>query len=256
MIAHEFTGKVALVTGGTRGIGNATARILAEGGAKVAITSRKAEAAEAAAAELSGITGGTVIGLAAHAGEPDAADEACARVRGEFGGLDILVNNAGTNPAYGPVLKQERSALEKTFAINALAPMNWVRAAVDHGLGERPGAAVVNVASIGAWTVEDGLGAYNASKAALLHVTKQLSRELAPQIRVNSVSPGVVRTKLAEALWREHEPMVAAATPLGRIGEPEDVADVICFLAGAGARWITGADLVVDGGQLIGTAGM
>ena len=190
MIAHEFTGKVALVTGGTRGIGNATARILAEGGAQVAITSRKAEAAEAAAAELSGITGGTVIGLAAHAGEPDAADDACARVRAEFGGLDILVNNAGTNPAYGPVVKQERSALEKTFAINALAPMNWVRVAVGHGLGARPGAAVVNVASIGAWTVEDGLGAYNASKAALLHVTKQLSRELGERVGWGPVTDG------------------------------------------------------------------
>ncbi|MDK8768278.1 SDR family oxidoreductase [Corynebacterium freneyi] len=253
MVTHDFEGKVALVTGGTRGIGNATARMLAEGGAKVAITSRKAEAAEAAAAELADITGGTVIGLAAHAGEPEAADEACARVRAEFGGLDILINNAGTNPAYGPVAKQERSALEKTFAINALAPMNWVRAALAHGLGERPGAAVVNVASIGGWTVEDGLGAYNASKAALLHVTKQLSRELAPAVRVNSVSPGVVRTKLAEALWREHEKAVAAGTPLGRIGEPDDVADVICFLAGDGARWMTGTDVVVDGGQLVGT---
>ncbi len=254
MVTHDFAGKVALVTGGTRGIGNATARMLAEGGAKVAITSRKADAAEAAAAELADITGGTVIGVGAHAGEPEAADDACARVRAEFGGLDILINNAGTNPAYGPVVEQERSALEKTFAINALAPMNWVRAAVAHGLGDRPGAAVVNVASIGAWTVEDGVGVYNASKAALLHVTKQLSRELAPAIRVNSVSPGVVRTKLAEALWREHEAAVAGMTPLGRIGEPDDIADVICFLAGDGARWMTGADIVVDGGQLVGTA--
>ncbi|MFC3848928.1 SDR family oxidoreductase [Corynebacterium hansenii] len=254
MVTHDFKGKVALVTGGTRGIGNATARMLAEAGAKVAITSRKADAAEAAAADLARATGGTVIGLAAHAGEPGAADDACARVRSELGGIDVLVNNAGTNPAYGPVIEQERSALEKTFAINALAPMNWIRAAVAHGLGERPGAAVVNVASIGAWTVEDGLGAYNASKAALLHVTRQLSRELGPAVRVNSVSPGVVRTKLAEALWREHEAAVAGMTPLGRIGEPDDVADVICFLAGDGARWMTGSDIVVDGGQLVGTA--
>ena len=253
MLTHDFTGKVALVTGGTRGIGNATARMLAEGGAKVAITSRKADAAEAAAAELADITGGTVIGLGAHAGDPDAADEACARVRADFGGLDILINNAGTNPAFGPVVKQERSALEKTFAINTFAPMNWVRAAVANGLGERPGAAIVNVASIGAWTVEDALGVYNASKAALLHVTRQLSRELAPNVRVNSISPGVVRTKLAESLWKEHEEAVNSITPLGRIGEPDDVADVICFLAGDGARWMTGSDIVVDGGQLIGT---
>lgn len=256
MIAHDFTGKIALVTGGTRGIGHATARMLAEGGAKVAITSRKDDAAARAAAELSDITGGTVIGIGAHAGEPEAADAACRRVREELGAPDILINNAGTNPAYGPVTAQERSALEKTFAINTLAPLNWVRAATAAGLGATPGAAVVNVASIGAWTVEDGLGAYNASKAALLHLTRQLSRELAPAVRVNSVSPGVVRTKLAEALWREHEAAVAAATPLGRIGEPDDIADVICFLAGDGARWVTGADIVVDGGQLIGTAGM
>ena len=131
--------------------------------------------------------------------------------------------------------------------------MNWVRAAVANGLGERPGAAIVNVASIGAWTVEDALGVYNASKAALLHVTRQLSRELAPNVRVNSVSPGVVRTKLAESLWKEHEEAVNSITPLGRIGEPDDVADVICFLAGDGARWMTGSDIVVDGGQLIGT---
>ena len=122
-----------------------------------------------------------------------------------------------------------------------------------NGLGERPGAAIVNVASIGAWTVEDALGVYNASKAALLHVTRQLSRELAPNVRVNSVSPGVVRTKLAESLWKEHEEAVNSITPLGRIGEPDDVADVICFLAGDGARWMTGSDIVVDGGQLIGT---
>lgn len=256
MITHDFTGRIALVTGGTRGIGNATARMLAEAGATVAITSRKAESADAAAAELSEATGGRVIGIGAHAGEPGTADAACARIRDEFGGLDVLVNNAGTNPAFGPVIDQSRAAMEKTFAINALAPVNWVRAAVANGLGDRPGAAVVNVASIGAWTVEDGLGTYNASKSALLHVTRQLSRELAPGIRVNSVSPGVVRTKLAEALWREHEAAVAAGTPLARIGEPADVADVICFLAGDGARWMTGSDVVVDGGQLIGTPAM
>jgi len=114
------------------------------------------------------------------------------------------------------------------------------------------GGAIVNTASLGGMVAEKGIGVYNASKAALIHLTKQLAMELAPAVRVNAVAPGVVRTKLAEALWVDQEHAVAAATPLGRIGEPDDVASAILFLASDAARWITGETLVVDGGQLLG----
>lgn len=255
MISHDFTGRVALITGGTRGIGRATAELLAAAGARVALTSRSAEAAAAAAAEIAAAAGAdptAVTGHGAHAADPAAADAAAAAAAAAHGRLDILVNNAGTNPAYGPLTRQPQAALDKTMAVNALAPVSWARAAVDHGLGAHPGAAIVNVSSIGALAVEDGLGAYDAAKAALLHITRQLARELAPAVRVNAVSPGIVRTRLSEALWSGREAAVAATTPLGRLGEPVDVAAAIAFLAGEAAAWITGANLVIDGGQLIG----
>lgn len=255
MTTYDFTGRTALVTGGTRGIGYATARLLAASGARVIVTSRKADAAEGAAAQLSDETGGEVTGIAGHVADPDAAAAVCTAAVEHTGRLDVLVNNAGTNPAYGPVADQEAALVSKVFEINVTGPTIWTRAALAAGLGARETGAIVNICSIGALAMEDGIGVYNASKAALLHLTRQLARELGPAVRVNSVSPGVVRTRLSEALWKDHEAAVAASSPTGRIGEPDDIADAVAFLASPTSSWITGSNLVVDGGELVGTVG-
>ena len=168
-----------------------------------------------------------------------------------FGSLDILVNNAGTNPAFGPVVDQDHGRFAKTFDVNLWAPVLWTGLAWRAWMQEH-GGTVVNTASLGGLVVGPNLGVYHASKAALIHITKQLALELAPGVRVNAVAPGVVRTRLAEALWKEHEDAVAATTPLGRIGEPEDVASAVAFLASDAASWITGETLLMDGGQILG----
>lgn len=253
MTTYDFTGRTALVTGGTRGIGYATAHLLAASGASVFLTSRKADAAEAAAAQISEETGGDVTGLAGHVADPEAAAAVCAAAVERTGRLDVLVNNAGTNPAYGPVAEQEAPLIAKVFEINVTGPTLWTRAALDAGLGAQSTGAIVNICSIGALTMEDGIGVYNSSKAALLHLTRQLARELGPAVRVNSVCPGIVRTRLSEALWKEHEAAVAASSPMRRIGEPEDVADAVAFLASPTSSWITGSNLVIDGGELVGS---
>ncbi|MEJ6019134.1 SDR family oxidoreductase [Corynebacterium sp. H113] len=250
MAGIDLSSEVVLITGGTRGIGYATALEFSRGGAKVALTSRSQESATEMAHKIAHETGGKVIGIGAHVADVGAARDACSRVAEELGPLTVLVNNAGTNPAYGPIIDQPLAAMEKTFLVNTLAPSIWTRAAVASGLGSSP-SAIINVSSVGALTIEEGLGTYNASKAALLHMTRQLAMELAPAIRVNSISPGVVRTKLSEALWKDQEEAVSSVTPLRRIGEPEDIAKVICFLASGAASWMTGDNLVIDGGLLV-----
>ncbi|HYC80859.1 MAG TPA: SDR family oxidoreductase [Solirubrobacterales bacterium] len=243
----DLAGRTAIVTGASRGIGLATARSLRRAGAKVVLTARTAAAAEEAAAEL----GAGAAGYGAHAADADAAAACVAFAIERFGRLDVLVNNAGTNPAYGPAAAAERSAAAKTFEVNMWAPTLWSGAAWLGWMREH-GGAIVNVASIGAFRPDPQLGIYNASKAGLLQLTRQLALELAPLVRVNAVAPGVVRTRLAEALWREHEPELVRRTPLGRIGEPADVGAAVAFLASEEAGWITGSTLVVDGGQLLG----
>jgi NAD(P)-dependent dehydrogenase (short-subunit alcohol dehydrogenase family) len=245
----DLTGRTAVITGASRGIGLAIAQQLADAGANVVLTSRKQESADAAAAQI----GGNAFGVAAHAVEEDAAQRCIDLTLERFGSVDILVNNAGTNPAFGPLIDQDHGRFAKIFDVNLWAPLLWTSLAVKGWMGEH-GGAVVNTASIGGMAFEANLGLYNTTKAALIHVTKQLALELSPRVRVNAICPGVVRTRLAEALWKEHEQALSASTALGRIGEPADVADAVAFLVSDAASWITGETLVIDGGQLLGNA--
>jgi len=244
----RMDGKVALVTGASKGIGKAIAAALAGAGAQVVLTSRKQDALDAAAAEI----GPGAVGFAAHAGEPDQARAAVAFAVHRFGALDVLVNNAATNPYFGPLLGISESQMDKTVQVNQRALVVWAREAVDAGLGRRPGASMINIASIGGLSVEWGIGYYNVTKAAVLHLSRQLAAELAPAVRVNAIAPGLVKTDLARALWEEHGDLIASRTPLGRLGEPEDIAASALFLASDASSWMTGSHLVVDGGALLG----
>lgn len=244
----RFDGTVALVTGGTRGIGEATARLLLDSGAAgVAITSRRGENLDESAARLD--AGGRLLTIEARADDDVAAADAVTAVIERFERLDVLVNNAGTNPAFGVLSDVDLGALDKTWAVNQRAPVIWSREAWNQAMKER-GGAIINVASVGGVRPGAAFGAYNTSKAALIYLTYQLALEMAPGVRVNAVAPSVVRTRMSALLWEGLEAQTAAVHPLGRIGEPDDVANAIAFLASDKASWITGVVLPVDGGAL------
>jgi NAD(P)-dependent dehydrogenase (short-subunit alcohol dehydrogenase family) len=241
----RFDGKVALVTGSSRGIGLAIATEMAESGARVMLSSRKAADLEAAAAKIDGDVAWTV----ANAGEPEQAEACVAATMERFGSVDILVNNAATNPYMGPTIEIDLPRLDKTIAVNWRAPLYWSQLAWRASMQER-GGVILNVASVGGLSVESTIGAYNATKAALLHLTRTLAAELAPGVRVNAIAPGLVKTDMARALWEPHEEAMARTMPLGRLGEPIDIAQASAFLCSDAASWITGATLVIDGGAL------
>ncbi|BBX63627.1 3-ketoacyl-ACP reductase [Mycobacterium saskatchewanense] len=246
MDSLHLTGKTAVVTGASRGIGHAAAWYLSRLGADVVLTARTQQAADAAAAET--VPG--AVGFAAHATDADAAGQCIDFTLERFGRLDILVNNAATNAAYGPLVDQHYDGFRKTIDLNLWAPILWSSLAARAWMSAH-GGTIVNTASLGGLTTEPNLGIYNVSKAALIHFTKQCAVELAPSVRVNAVAPGVVRTKLSEVLWRDREHAVADSLPLGRIGEPEDIGQAIAFLASDAAAWITGQVLVIDGGAIL-----
>jgi NAD(P)-dependent dehydrogenase (short-subunit alcohol dehydrogenase family) len=251
----SLTGKTALITGGSRGIGLAMAARFVEAGANVMLTSRTGDDLAEAAAGL--VAGGApaekVAWVAAHVGKPEQAQSCVGEVLARFGGLDILVNNAGTNPYFGPMIDIDLVRAQKTFEVNQLSVVVWTAAAVKAGLGRdgEGSGSIINVASIGGLGVEPGIGWYNVTKAAVLHLTKQFSFELAPAIRVNALAPGLVKTKLAAALWEgPGEDRIAAHIPLRRLGLPDDIATAALFLASDASSWMTGQTIVVDGGSL------
>lgn len=242
----RFRGRVAVVTGASRGIGRAIAARLVAEGARVCLTARKPDPLAETVEALGGT--GVAIGVAGRADDPEHREAAVRAARDAFGPIDLLVNNTGVNPVYGPMSGTDVSAAAKVFDVNVLAPLGWVEQARRHGLGTRPGAAIVNIASIAGLRPAVGIGVYGASKAALIHVTAQLALELAPLIRVNAVAPAVVKTRFAAALYEGREAELNAGYPLGRLGEPADVAAAVAFLASADASWVTGQTLVLDGG--------
>jgi NAD(P)-dependent dehydrogenase (short-subunit alcohol dehydrogenase family) len=246
-----LAGRTALITGASRGIGKATAAAFAAQGANDVLSSRKQDALDEVAAEIRAAhPDARVLPKAAHVGDEDAARACVQAAVEEFGGVDILVNNAATSPYFGPLVDLDAPRAEKTVQVNQFSIVLWTQLVWKLSMATR-GGTIVNTASVGGMVTEYGIGYYNATKAAVIHLTRQFAMELAPKVRVNGVAPGIVRTHLAKALWEEHEAGIADALPLGRIGEPDDIANAILFLAGDASSWMTGQTIVIDGGGTI-----
>jgi len=245
-------GKVALVTGASRGIGLAIARRLVEAGASVLLVSRKAEGLREAVASLEGLGASSFV--AAHVARAEDAQVAVATCLERYGALDVLVNNAATNPYFGPMLGISEQQMTKTYEVNQASVLLWAKAAFDGAMAER-GGVILNISSVGGLQPEPGIGWYNVTKAAIIHITRQLAYELGPKVRVNAIAPGLVRTELARALWERAEAKLEAQLPLGRIGEPDDIATAALFLASDASSWITGQILAVDGGTSVMASG-
>jgi len=242
----ELKGKVALVTGGSRGIGLGIAKRFAQAGASVMIVSRKPEGCKAAAEEI----GGDVAWKAGNVGRPEDAEACVDETLERFGALDILVNNAATNPYSGPTIGIDLPRWEKTLQVNITGPLLWTQLAWRKYMEEH-GGNVINISSYGGFVASPVIGAYNITKAALNHLTRQLASELGPGVRVNGIAPGVVTTEFSRLLWDEGRgEETAQALPLGRLGEPEDIGEVALFLASDASSWITGQTLIADGGAV------
>jgi NAD(P)-dependent dehydrogenase (short-subunit alcohol dehydrogenase family) len=248
----DLTGRAALVSGASRGIGHAIAAALLARGAAVTITARKPDELSAAADELaSTVQGGAdrVLAVPGNAGDATARAEAVDRTVERFGSLDVLVNNAGINPVYGPLMQADLGAVRKIFDVNVVAALGFVQQAHRAWMGEH-GGAVVNMASVTGLRSTRAIAAYGMSKAALIRLTEALAWELGPSIRVNAVAPALVKTKFSTALYAHDEEQVAKAYPMGRLGTPADVAGLVAFLVSDAASWITGETIRVDGGLL------
>jgi NAD(P)-dependent dehydrogenase (short-subunit alcohol dehydrogenase family) len=245
----SLDGRVAIVTGASRGIGQAIALRLARAGARVVLASRKLEAVERVAAEVTA-AGGQALPVAAHVGHAAEVDALVARAADTFGRVDIVVNNAATNPHFGMLLTADDGQWLKTFDTNVLGVIRLCRAAVPH-MEAVGGGKIVNVASIAALRPSPGMGVYGVSKAAIVALTQQLALELGPSnIQVNAIAPGVIKTRFSTLLWQT--PDIAGPilnrTPLKRFGEPEDVAGLALYLASPAANFVSGGVFVIDGG--------
>jgi len=238
----SLRGKTAIVTGASRGIGKAIAKSFVDAGAQVMLTSRKLDALQAVAKEMDGET----EVFAANAGEIDQAQACIDATMKRFGKIDILVNNAATNPYYGQTLGVDSARFDKTFQVNLKGPLFWSQAVWNASMQNNPG-VILNIASVGGLRAEQGLGVYNLTKAAVIHLTSQLACELG-MTRVVGIAPGLVKTLFASVLIENVGDKLASALPTKRLGEPQDIANLASFLCSDLASWITGETYVIDGG--------
>jgi NAD(P)-dependent dehydrogenase (short-subunit alcohol dehydrogenase family) len=249
--SQKMTGKVAIVTGGSRGIGASIAEAFAREGARVVIASRKAEELQAAAARIDEKYPGRVVPHACHTGSPDAIAELVAWVEREVGVPDVAVNNAATNPHFGPMLTIEWGAWDKTFEVNLKGYFELTRQVARRLIAHNRPGAIVNVASIAGLRAAPAQGVYGMTKAAVISMTQTLAAELGPaRIRINAIAPGLVETKLAAALVTNPElsKVFTDRAPLHRMGKPDEIAPLALFLASDDSSFITGQTFAADGG--------
>ena len=241
----DLNGKVAIITGSSRGIGASIAEALAEFGASVVVSSRSQESIDKVANKIIE-NGFDATTCACHVGDESQLQNLVDSTIDKYGRVDILVNNAGTNPAGGALMDVDIGAVQKTWDVNLMGPLLWSRSAYKNELST----AIMNICSVGGIAPSQLMGAYNVSKAALIYLTKQLAYELAPDIRVNGVAPAIVKTKLSQLLW-ENEEFAKNLHLLKKLGEPEDIANAVYYMCSDDAGWVTGEVLTIDGGFLL-----
>lgn len=246
----SLEGKVALVTGASRGIGKAISKSYVEAGAKVMLMSRKEDILRSAADEI----GGDTAIFAGNAGDIETAQACVAATIKKFGKIDIFVNNAATNPYAGPTLGIDPARYDKTFQVNLRGPLFWCQAVWEAWMIDHPG-VIINIASVGGLRAEGNLGVYNLTKAALIHLTKQLAGELG-LTRVVGIAPGLVQTDFAQMLVDNYGDALANRLPTKRLGVPQDIANLATFLASDLASWMTGETYLIDGGAGVSSGGM
>ncbi|MDQ0682424.1 NAD(P)-dependent dehydrogenase (short-subunit alcohol dehydrogenase family) [Streptomyces sp. B4I13] len=239
-----LSGKVALVTGASRGIGYGVAEALVARGDRVCITGRGEDALKEAVEKLGA---DRVIAVAGKAHDEEHQAAAVERTMAAFGRVDFLVNNAGTNPVFGPIADLDLNVARKVFETNVVSALGFAQRTW-HAWQKDNGGAIVNIASVAGLSASPFIGAYGISKAAMINLTVQLAHEYAPRVRVNAIAPAVVKTKFAQALYEGREEEAAAAYPLARLGVPSDIGGTAAFLTSEQSDWITGQTLVVDGG--------
>lgn len=253
--SFDLRGKVALITGASRGIGLALAEAYAAAGAKVIISSRKQEGLDLAAAQLQQ-KGAEVLPIAAHTGSSEAVQSLIDRAVDRWGGIDILVNNAATNPHFGHIMSAEESHWDKILDVNVKGYFRVVKACVP-AMKARGGGKVINMASVAGKEPQPMMGIYSVSKAAVIMLSEVLAVELAQDnIQVNSIAPGFVKTSFSRALWQNETiyDMVVKANPQKRMAEPDEIAGIALYLASSASDFTTGATFVIDGGQLVGSS--
>ena len=247
----DLAGRVALVTGGSRGIGRAIAHLLARHGATVAVASRKIEGCESVAAEIRA-AGGAASAHACHIGEPAQISATLAGIDERHGRLDILVNNAATNPYFGPSIDMDLAAWQKTVDVN-IRGYFWTSIEAARRMLRQGRGAIVNIASVNAFRPMDGQACYSLTKAAIVNMTQGLAKEWARQgIRVNALVPGLVETRFAAAIHGNEKLREAMErmVPMGRIAQPEEMAGAVLYLVSDAASYTTGSCLTADGGWL------